>query len=172
VKRVLLITVVLLVALPACGDRFRPEGMVERWLLALNQGAAGQPERYADGSVSDEVLPDWDTRDPGALDVIEVGSATYLEDAPPRGHIGAVVVPFRLVSVDGSETRGRAIMPQGPTAPIPPIASVDSRAIPRGVFPSEGGPPVHEASPKTWLWAVLTGMAIAIVGWVLMRLAR
>jgi hypothetical protein len=35
----------------------RPEGIVERWLVSLNQGAAGRPDLYAPDEVSELVLP-------------------------------------------------------------------------------------------------------------------
>jgi hypothetical protein len=34
----------VVLVLPACASTERPEGLVERWLVSLNQGAAGRPE--------------------------------------------------------------------------------------------------------------------------------
>ena len=72
-RRALLVAVVALVALTsACSSEQRPEGITERWLLSLNQGAAGQPDRYAPDEVSEQVVPGWHDLDPGFLDVITV----------------------------------------------------------------------------------------------------
>ena len=156
----------------ACASQERPEGIVERWLLALNQGAAGEPGTYANGSTSDEILPDWEELEPGQLDLIEVGAAIPVEDAPPRGHIAEVHVPFRVVTVDGSEMRGRAVLPQSAQASGVPIASVDLRAIPPGIFPSENGPPIIETTRTAWLVSVLIGAGLALLSWALLRLVR
>jgi hypothetical protein len=78
----------------------RPEGVVEEWLLSLNQGAAGDPGRYG-GEAAEEaaaaVLPDWQTMDPGSLDRIEVGMG---------GELGQV--PFRIETTDGDAITGAA----------------------------------------------------------------
>ena len=72
-RRALLVAVVALVALTsACSSEQRPEGITERWLLSLNQGAAGRPDRYAPDEVSEQVVPGWHDLDPGFLDVITV----------------------------------------------------------------------------------------------------
>jgi hypothetical protein len=171
-RRVLIAAVVPVLILSACATPERPEGIVERWLLALNQGAAGEPGRYADGSTSDEVLPDWEELEPGQLDLIEVGAAIPVEDAPPRGHIGEVHVPFRVVMVDGSETRARAVMARGSRASLLLIGSVDLRTIPPGTFPSEDGPPIIETTPAAWLVSVLIGAGLVALSWGLMRFVR
>jgi hypothetical protein len=84
---------------PACAGAQRPEGIVERWLVSLNQGAAGEPFRYADDEATAMLAPDWDTRDPGAYDVIRVGT-------PSEG--GSI--PFRLTGSDGGDTGGLAFV--------------------------------------------------------------
>lgn len=102
----MLVAVVALVALvSACTSEQRPEGVTERWLLSLDQGAAGRPDRFAPDEVSQAVVPGWHDLDPGAFDVIEVGPrlATGSGDA-------AASVPFRLVSTDGIETHGVAAL--------------------------------------------------------------
>jgi hypothetical protein len=156
----------------ACAGLERPEGIVERWLLALNQGSAGEPGRYAAGSTSNEILPDWEELEPGQLDLIEVGAAIPVEDAPPRGHVAQVHVPFRVVTVDGSETRGRAVLPQSAPASGVAIASVDLRGIPPGILPSENGPPIIETTRAAWLVSVLIGAGLVALSWALMRLVR
>jgi hypothetical protein len=51
-------TIVILAA-SSCAAQEHPEGIVERWLLALNQGSAGEPLRYADADVTDALVPEW-----------------------------------------------------------------------------------------------------------------
>ena len=50
-------TIVILAA-SSCAAQEHPEGIVERWLLALNQGSAGEPLRYADADVTDALVPE------------------------------------------------------------------------------------------------------------------
>jgi len=88
---------------PACASQERSEGVVERWLLSLNQGAAGQPGRFGGApaeAAADAVLPGWRTLDPGTLDEIEVGSASL------RRNGSAQDVPFRLRTTDGRVIEG------------------------------------------------------------------
>lgn len=144
-----------LVLAPACASVDRPEGLVERWLLALNQGAAGRPGRYADPRVSERVLPGWRGRDPGALDVIEVGrgsanGATYL-------------VPVRVVRLDGTAFRGTATVAGGRVLDVVPRTGP-----PR--FPSEGGPEIGSAGPRAWLAAGATALLLIVAAALTMRL--
>jgi hypothetical protein len=86
VKIVIIAAALATLALSACAGQERPEGIVERWLLALNQGAAGEPDRYAPNAASEEILPGWEHLDPGELDVVEVARArTPGGDPAPRG---------------------------------------------------------------------------------------
>src|SRR5207247_1524816 len=91
-RRVAAVAGLALMLLTACGGTDRPEGTVERWLVTLNQGKAGEPEKYAAGNVTNQVLPGWSNCDPGSLDVIEVGAhATGTEGYPAQ-----VLVPYRI----------------------------------------------------------------------------
>ena len=102
-RRALLVAVVALVALTsACSSEQRPEGITERWLLSLNQGAAGQPDRYAPDEVSEQVVPGWHDLDPGFLDVITVEPQVHSRSAGP---VPGAFVPFRLVTNDGGRDR-------------------------------------------------------------------
>jgi hypothetical protein len=105
VRRTLLAVAILVVLIPACGDTARPEGIVERWLVSLNQGAAGEPSVYAAGGATDQLAADWRTREPGAYDEIHVGAA--------RASDGEVQVPFRVVLTDGKSVGGLAIVQAG-----------------------------------------------------------
>ena len=95
----------MLLMLAACATAQRPAGIVERWLLSLNQGSAGRPGVYAPTEVSDQVLPGWRRLDPGQLDEIEVGKSVPVQD----GSIG----PFRIITIDGDEDRNISIVWDG-----------------------------------------------------------
>ena len=155
--------VFLLLGLTSCAGRERPEGIVERWLLALNQGAAGDAGRYADPPTSRLILPGYAASDPGRLDIAEVGAAVRKQCSWD--------VPFRVVRVDGREIRGFAIIDTCPTASPKPIAAVELRDVPNGLFPSEGGPSVGTDRPAMWAIALAVGVGILFIGEGLMRLA-
>jgi hypothetical protein len=160
VRRALALVTVM-VALGACGQPERPEGIVERWLLSLNQGAAGRPDAYAPGDVSQQVLPRWQGLDPGELDVIEVGRG-----GPGEGEIDQV--PFRVVTVEGDELRGLANV-EGDRV----TAILTTAQTPVGPLPSEGGrsshDPVHAAG---WLAALAVAGTLIASTWGLMALVR
>lgn len=162
-KRGVLAAALLLLVLPGCASRERPEGIVERWLLALNQGTAGRAGRYADPPTSRLILPGYAASDPGRLDIVEVGAAQRTECSWD--------VPFRVVRVDGREIRGFAIIDICPTASPKPIAAVELQDVPNGVFPSEGGPSVGTDRPVMWVIAFVIGLGILFFGEGLMRLA-
>jgi hypothetical protein len=164
VRRATLIALMVVLSLPACGQRSRPEGLVERWLLALNQGAAGRAGRFAGPATSRLILPGYANADPGRLDVIEVGAAERIHCA--------FEVPFRVVDVDAHETRMFAVIDRCPSASLTPIAGVERRQVPLGVFPSEGGPSFGTDRAVVWAIAVALGLGILFLGDGLMRLTR
>lgn len=99
----------MLLALAGCASQEqRPEGIVQRWLLALNQGSAGEPGRYAPESLSQTILPDWRRSEPGHFDVIEVRPAAIRgcsmavagDSCEPQGRMASV--PFNLEDTDGA----------------------------------------------------------------------
>jgi hypothetical protein len=160
----------LLLVLPGCAGRERPEGIVERWLLALNQGGAGEPLRYADVDVTNALVPGWRSAAPGTFDVIEVGRGVPCE----RGPNGCETrVPFRVELVDGREQRMDAFVISGPS-------SVDSRRrvgalVPHDetlALPSEGGEPIERVDVPGWLIAAGIGLALVFAGEASMRLVR
>jgi Prokaryotic membrane lipoprotein lipid attachment site len=167
------LAILALIALAGCSSQQqRPEGIVERWLLALNQGSAGEPGRYAPAEVSNSVLPGWETLDPGELDVIEVARAlpcTYRGPARCRA-----VVPFRVVSLDGDEIRFDALVGFDPGArhglSTRVFAVAESSVGP--VFPSEGGPTISDDAAMAWLIAAGIGLAILLASEAVMRLVR
>jgi hypothetical protein len=132
VRRVVIAAVLTTLACSACASQERPEGIVERWLLALNQGAAGEPDRYASDAASEEVLPGWEQLDPGELDVVEVARA----GTPREGTCaeGTWFVPFRVVRLDGSQLRSVACVAGARVTQLTErIGSADP------IFPSEAG---------------------------------
>lgn len=146
-KRVAIVGAVLLVLLPACAARERPEGIVERWLLSLNQGAAGRPGRYAPAGLSQQLMPGWDRLDPGRLDTIEVGDAT-----PAPGSSGASLVPFRIVDVDGGQVAGVATV--GAATPRR-VTAVELNPAPTGLEAPQGsGSTAERISARDWLAAL------------------
>jgi hypothetical protein len=161
--RRLLVVVVALVALAACSTSERPEGIVERWLLALNQGPAGEPDRFAPAQVSDAVLPGWEDLGPGELDVIEVGSGDLIMDLCDEGRI----VPFRVVPLEGDEVSDAACV-RG--SRIVRLAGL--RDLPARIFPSGGGPAIGEGRASAWPIAVGVGLVILLASEALMRLVR
>ena len=141
--------------LGACGGTDRPEGVVERWLISLNQGEAGQPEKYAPDELSNRILPE--PREPNDLDVIEVGRGRELGVAAQ--------VPYRVEVLDGPKLEGVAQLQRTAAGwrvtfllPADPALRV----------PSEGGHRIGSASVALWLAGL--GFAALLVGatWGLM----
>lgn len=166
-KRFLLGAVLLLLALPTCATHERPEGIVERWLLALNQGAAGEPDRYAPSGPSNEVLSNWHEREPGQLDVMEVGRAAPIEHLRPQE---AYSVPIRIVRIDGSALEGFAIVIASREGLL--VASLNAPERTGGSLPSDGGPRFGATSLTTWIVAIAAGFALLAVSETAMKLVR
>ena len=151
-----------LLGLTACGGTDRPEGVVERWLISLNQGAAGEPGKYASPELSSRILPHWETRDPGDLDVIEVGHGR------PASREGIVLgdydVPFKVGRISGVKIEGVAklLHREGEWR----ILEIDINPSTLRV-PSDGGDPIAGASGAAWLVA----LAISAVLMLLVALA-
>jgi len=170
-RRVLAAALLLLMLmLPGCSSQERPEGIVERWLLALNQGGAGEPLRYADLDVTNALVPEWRAAEPGTFDVIEVGKGVPCG----RGPIGCETrVPFRVELVDGAQQRLDAFVVSGPP-PFDTRRRVGALVAPDETLalPSEGGAPIGTADVSGWLVAAGIGLTLLITGEGLMRLAR
>jgi hypothetical protein len=139
--------VAILVVVPSCGGDERPEGVVERWLVSLNQGVSGEPHAYALDEVTETLAPDWDTRDPGAYDEIDVG-------APGEG--GGV--PFRLTLTDGSTIGGVAMLAERDRSGGPGwvVVAVDLHDPP----PTLGG--VWPTGAPVGAWLVAVGVAVLL----------
>jgi hypothetical protein len=156
-RRAFLLFTLAALLLPACGGTDRPEGVVERWLISLNQGKAGRPEKYVPDALSQRILPNWHQRDPGDLDVIEVGKGEgFLSTGrPPPDGEPSYLVPYRVKRLDGKEIRGTAYLHRiraqlwhvTRLLPADPLLRV----------PSEGGQRIGGASSRFWL----AGAAIA-----------
>ena len=160
-RRALLVAVVALGALiSACSSGQRPEGITERWLLSLNQGAAGQPGRYAPDEVSEQVVPGWHELDPGFLDVITVGPQEFVRRA---GFPGAFV-PFHLVTKDGDEIDGTAhLLQDGDSWRIADVGG--------GTPSTEGGTPFGAGLPG-WPIALALGALLALAALGLLTIVQ
>jgi hypothetical protein len=149
----------------SCGHTDRPEGVVERWLISLNQGKAGQPETYAPDSLSQRIVPNWRTEDPGQLDVIEVGKGRpVLHSCNPNisqaacRAIGDYEVPFRTVRTDDRSRGGLAVLVDDATGWS--ISRLQLGDLSMRV-PSQGGQRIGNAGVPVWLAAL--GVAFLLV---------
>lgn len=179
---------------PACAGAERPEGVVERWLVSLNQGEAGAPERYViEGTdariLGDRVVEGWREAEPGELDRIEVGLAGPVVAAVPGetdtlnacAEGGCTPVRFRVVDLDGRETRGIAYL--GLVDGGYRIADVRTPDLAQGVFaadvnstlpalPSDGGPTIDGLGVAPLAVAVLAAALLTLVAVLVVRLVR
>lgn len=173
----------LVLAVPvlgACGHTNRPEGIVERWLTALNQGPAGRPEQYAPDLLSQGMLPNWRACEPGALDVIEVGRGL---ESTLTGQPHFYLVPYRVEYVDDRaercdttlrpdlSPRGMALLVM--TGPHQSWMVAEARPLSAGQpdlpLPSEGGPPVAQSSASLWLIGLVVGVVLCLLVALLMK---
>jgi hypothetical protein len=164
-RRTLTVAIIALSLLPACGGTNRPEGVVERWLTSLNQGSAGRPGRYAPAQLSEQILPNWDDREPGELDVIEVGRSTGAES-------GTWFVPFRVVPATGIELRSIALVGGDQSGlRITALASdVPKEAV--DALPSDGGPAIGGGGLIAWLAAIGVAVLFIVIAAGLMSFVR
>jgi len=159
-KRALFVLTMAALLLAACGGTDRPEGVVERWLVSLNQGKAGEPEKYAPDELSQRILPTWKNREPGELDVIEVGKGRRF--APPGRMLPPGerhIVPFRVVRTEGNEITGtvQLVRPHAGPWQVEDLLSTDRELR----VPSEGGDRIGHASTGAWLAGA--GIAVALI---------
>ncbi len=155
--RLVLLATLALAMLPACGHTDRPEGVVERWLISLNQGKAGRPDQYAPESLSQRILPHWASRDPGDLDVIEVGKVR-LDSDPPQF---SAEVPFRVKRLGGWSLIGIAGLYSHGVGHWHITAIKPQSAFPTLKVPSQGGERIGNASATLWLSAL--GLAFLLL---------
>jgi len=159
VKRLAALALLATLLLSGCAHTDRPEGVVERWLISLNQGKAGRPERYAPDSLSQRILPGWASRKPGDLDVIEVGKGTLYGPFPGTRN---AAVPFKATRLDGWSITAVAELHR--TSPsgwhIDAIGSETNFPSYLRV-PSECGERIGSASFVVWLSAL--GVALFLI---------
>jgi hypothetical protein len=174
VRRVPALAAVALLVLVACGSTERPEGVAERWLLSLDQGAAGAPDRFGGEpavEAATSVLPDWRTRDPGSLDRTEVGTAVVGESAGTS----TASIPFRIQTTDGAVVTGT--VDEAPCGEGPSSSGWCVRRVELG-----GGAVALDgtwaagADGSDWAWAaaaavLLCGLAVGLVAVVTRRSA-
>jgi hypothetical protein len=170
VRRLAVAALVALALANCSSQEQRPEGIVERWLLALNQGSAGQPGRYAPAAVSDAVLPGWQGLDPGELDFIEVGRRHRCGYRGPGDCEAAV--PVRVVTTDGDESRFDAFVGSTEAGTEGTRIIAITGSVAGSQLPSEGGPKITEEAASIWLIAAGIGLLILLVAEGLMRLVR
>jgi hypothetical protein len=163
---------VAFVILSGCGSTERPEGVAERWLLSLDQGAAGRPGRYG-GPLAEAaalaVLPDWRSRDPGSLDRVEVGVANVSEAA---GSIDAEV-PFRLETTDGEVVSGTV---DAARCGGDPVTTGGDWCI-RGARRAGGPAPVEMrwsagADASDWFRAFVVGLGLSAIAVAIVAIVR
>jgi hypothetical protein len=170
--------------LAGCGHTDRPEGVVERWLIALNQGSAGRPGIYAPELLSQGVLPNWGECEPGAIEVIEVGRGIEATALPKLGGT-QYLVPYGIEYTNQREelcnttrqpdvaSRGVAVLvlqDYPDRARIRVVAALPESAVDRHLpLPSEGGRPVAKASAVPWMAALALGLLLCVGVAVLMH---
>jgi hypothetical protein len=183
-RRLAVGAVLLLALLPACGGTDRPEGVVERWLISLNQGVAGRPGRYAPSEISNQILPGWQGCDPGALDLTEVGRGVRVANSGPGpANPGSTeAVPYRVVFASSIDSLcGHTVRPTGLLLGVANLSrsSGEWRLVsvypqpPGRVFrvPSQGGQRVGGATAGEWLAGIGIGIGLALLVVGLMKLA-
>jgi hypothetical protein len=149
------------------------EGVVDRWLLALNQGSAAKPGRHAPESLSQTILPDWSRAEPGHFDVIEVQPAAVRscadavagDSCEPRGRMASV--PFNLETTEGAVFSFEVTL-------VEHEGTWNAIALEPNDHPMTlrvpGWPSTIESS--SWLVAIAVGFAVAAAATALMRLVR
>ena len=159
-KRAIVLACVGLVALAGCSQPPRPEGVVQRWLVSLNQGSAGRPERWADAGVTSTVAPWWPA-EPDHIDEMDVGAANG----------GAV--PFRIETTDGTVTSGVATVGTRATSDgsEPYVASVSLGDVPVEA-PEVGGLSAAELGAAAGVGIALVLAAVGVLTLVRRSAAR
>jgi len=180
VRRLVALAAVACALLPACASTDRPEGVVERWLISLNQGSAGRPDRYADPDVSERILPGWDACEPGALDTIRVGRQMTRAGTEHVGDGSVAVVPYEVEYADDAAELcdhpvGGRRAPAGYVVAVRPRGGdwrvTDLQRIGPGEFrfPAFVARPVAAASPLVWLAGAGLGLLLCAFVALLMR---
>ncbi len=164
----------MLLALAGCASQEqRPEGIVQRWLVALNQGSAGEPGRYAPESLSRTILPDWRFSEPGHFDVIEVRPAAIRgcsvavvgDSCEPQGRMASV--PFNLEDTDGAVASFEVTLVEHRGSWKAVALEPNDHPMPLG---KQGWPSTLDWS--SWLLAGLTALCITALTVALMMLVR
>ena len=166
-RRAVLALAFLALTLPACSaSDQRPEGLVERWLLSLNQGEAGRPEEYAGDDLSEQILPGFATAEPGELDVIEVGTARVDEAGL------SARVRIRVVRLDGTEIASVVRIDRLDGGDGWYIEALEPASADAPPLPSEGGASIGNAGVSAWVVALGVAALLIAVTAGLMALVR
>jgi hypothetical protein len=142
-----------------------PEGIVERWLVSLNQGAAGRPDLFAPDEVSEQVLPGWRDLEPGEIDEIEIGADRGARMCQER----CADIPFRITDLDGEVTEG--------IAHVDTVSGSDWRVTSVDLGTAEltanDGAWAPTGAPGTaWVLAIAAAVVLAALGVTVVRLVR
>jgi hypothetical protein len=156
----------LVVVLSACSSNDRPEGVVERWLLSLNQGVAGTPDRYggqAAVEAANTIVPDWRARDPGSFDRIEVdGNPAWAKGMiPPMQPLREV--PFRIETTDGRVIQGVVDVTPCGSGSAPGARWCVVNAGLGGVTLQVGSTWSTGVDPAGWAWALGTAVVLTLL---------
>lgn len=134
----------------------RPEGIVERWLVSLNQGAAGRPDLYAPDELSEQVLPGWRDLEPGQLDEIDIGADRGTRTCEEH----CADIPFRITDLDGEVTEGIAHV-DSISGTDWRVASVDIGG--QGLAADDGAWGTTGASATAWLLAIAAAVILTLL---------
>jgi hypothetical protein len=161
------LAVMSMLLLASCAGTERPEGIVERWLISLNQGAAGNPGAFAADRVSHLVVPDWEELEPGELDLVEVGPGRFESGVTSLLDDDGYVVPFLVERLDGGRLRASAVLSAEPGGWRVEAVSLETFGL---TLPSEGGPGLDRGAGLAWLAALGLAAALVLLSTGLMRL--
>jgi hypothetical protein len=157
------LSIVLAVALlVACASSERPEGIVERWIVSMNQGIAGEPWRWAFDGATVATSPTWDTDEPGSIDSFSLGSA--------RAEGDRFVVPFSIERLDGTVISGDAIM--GNRSLADGTSRLGVIEVHLGAPEGETGRWQEGAPGSAWPIAAGLGILVAVLSAAGVRLVR
>jgi hypothetical protein len=162
-KRWLLAGAVIAAIATGCsGGAEHPEGIVERWIVSMNQGRAGAPSRWAEDRATATVSPTWHTDDPGSIDAFSIGIAEAEDDA--------FVVPFTLERLDGTVTSGDVVVARRGPGDAP--GGLEVKEVRLGAPSGPTGHWMESTTPGAWLLAIAVAVILTIFTVALVRLVE
>lgn len=153
-RKAIFFATIVTMLMGGCASQDRPEGFVERWLVAVGRGPTGDPERYASEEFTDAIVPP--PRPASGLEIIEVGRGAVDGDL--------ALVPYRIERKTGEEMVG--------TVELRRIAGkwrVEGLSAPGSLrVPSRGGERIGRASPVVWGSGAAMALLLVLVSVLLM----